>query len=266
MIKNVSIIYELKREKSNVIEALRKYLKEKNINFLINKVEKGSQLIITLGGDGLLLYAARNFFKFKIPILGINLGGLGFLAEIEKDRLFDDINNILSQNYNVEERTMLIARLKRKEKVLIKALAINDFVIRNTSFSRVIELVLKINGQIIGNYLGDGIIIATPTGSTAYSLAAGGPIIYPTIKSIIITPICPHSLTLRPLVIPLDNIVEIKVCSKKAFLTGDGQEEYILQKNDTVEIKESKYKVKLVTSFEKNYFTILKTKFKWAQR
>ncbi len=216
-------------------------------------------LAIAAGGDGTFLYAASLIHSFGIPIMGINLGGLGFLTDIRKEEIKEVFKDIASRNYDIEERMMLHVKFGDKYDY-----ALNDVVV-SMEEGRMIEIEISINGDFITDLSGDGLIISTPTGSTAYSLASGGPILTPKTSGIIITPICPHTLTFRPLVI--DNDSEISLVTKnKSWIICDGQRKEILNINEIINIKKSNQSLKVIRVKGKNYFQTLRDKLLWGNR
>jgi NAD+ kinase len=227
-----------------------------------------TDMIIVLGGDGTLLSVARHIGDRNVPILGINLGGLGFITEISRDGIFTALEKVMAGDYEIEERMMLSALVIRHGERFAHFIALNDIVINKGALARITEIEVYVNKSYITTYKADGLIISTPTGSTAYSLAAGGPILYPSLNSIILTPICPHTLTNRPLVLPDDMVVEtiLKSESEDVFLTLDGQVGFALNKNDMVEIRKAECRTRLIIPPGRDYFKILRTKLKWGER
>lgn len=223
--------------------------------------DKYADAVMTFGGDGTILSAVRYVSNNEIPILGINVGKLGFLAEYSNKMIDRAINDLLTGNYRVVDRTMLSTNINGEP-----IYALNDFVIEKLSSSRMITLHTYSDEHFVGSYRADGLIINTPTGSTAYSLACGGPIIAPSARVICITPISPHSLTFRPLVIPDENQVRIIVesPSNEAKFVADGQVEKILKNNDEVKISLADYKVKLIKPMQSSYYDVLRAKLLWA--
>ena len=225
-------------------------------------------MVIVFGGDGTMLGVTRLIGDRGVPILGVNLGGLGFITEVNRDELFDVIDKMLSGNCSIEERIMLTARVNRNGKAAADFTVLNDVVINKGALARIIELETYISGNYVTTFKADGLIIATPTGSTAYSLAAGGPILYPTLNSIVLTPICSHTLTNRPIVLP-DNVtvlVTLRSASEDVYLTLDGQIGFSLQRDDTVEIMKAAYTTRLLIPSQRDYFHVLRTKLKWGER
>ncbi|MCI0469603.1 MAG: NAD(+)/NADH kinase [Nitrospirae bacterium] len=227
-----------------------------------------SDLIIVLGGDGTMLGVARLIGNRDVPILGINLGGLGFITEINRDEIFDAVEKVLSGKCSTEKRIMLSASVFRHGSRIADFIVLNDVVINKGALARIIDLETYIGGSYVTTFKADGLIISTPTGSTAYSLSAGGPILYPTLNSLILTPICPHTLTNRPIVLPDDFIIEIimKSDSEDVFLTLDGQVGFSLKKDDMVQAKKADFTTRLLIPCERDYFHTLRTKLKWGER
>ncbi len=226
------------------------------------------EMLIVLGGDGTLLSAARHVADAHtdVPIFGVNLGSLGFMAEVSLDELYDNLEKAIAGRLENEERMMLSASVIRSGKRLARYRVLNDAVINKGALARMMELRISVNDSHLTTLRADGLIVATPTGSTAYSLSAGGPIIHPTIHCFVVTPICPHTLSNRPIALP-DTVV-VAVCltsmSEDVSLTLDGQIGFPLVPNDVVEIKRSRYKMKLIKHPAKSYYDILRTKLKWG--
>ena len=218
-------------------------------------------LVITIGGDGTLLKAARFYAPKKTPILGINLGRLGFLAQANIDEIEDSIEKLIKGEYRIESRMMLSAFNDN-------VLALNDIVIKGDSFSRTSKLFLSINDKVVCDYLADGIIISTPTGSTAYTLSAGGPVLVPGLNAIVIVPICAHTLTARPLVIPAEEEIKITSCKtcNKLKMSADGQDTIDISKDDCVVIKKSNIEARLIILEKENngFYSILREKLQWG--
>jgi NAD+ kinase len=231
-----------------------------------NEIPSKSDIVIVFGGDGTLLSVARLVGDLGVPILGINLGGLGFITEINRSEIRKEINKVFSGKYALEERIMLLADVYRGSKRVIHQNALNDVVLHKSALSRMFELDIAINDQYVSTFRADGLIISTPTGSTAHSLSAGGPILYPTLESFLITPICPHTLTSRPIVLPDTFVLEVTIKSgDDVYLTLDGQVGSPLKVNDRIVIKKADYKTKFLVLHDKDYFRILKTKLKWGE-
>lgn len=225
-------------------------------------------LIIVLGGDGTLISVARRVGHQAVPILGINLGRLGFLTEVTQAELPEMLDRLVSGDYQVSDRMMLDASIRRNGEVVGSYTVLNDVVINKGALARIIDMATSIDGRHLSTYKADGLIVSTPTGSTGYNLAAGGPIIYPEINSLVITPICPHMLTNRPIVVWSKSVIEIEVKFENdvVFFTADGQVGRKLLPGDIVEVRRSQIRTKLVTSPSKDYFEILRTKLSWGER
>ncbi|HZK41000.1 MAG TPA: NAD(+)/NADH kinase [Atribacterota bacterium] len=230
------------------------------------KFLKEVDLIISLGGDGTLLRAARLAAAEDLPVFGVNLGGLGFLTQIGINDLEKSLEKLYQGRYFLDERMMLNCTVKRREEEIVKFTALNDVVIGKGAFARIICLATYVNNDYVITYSADGLVVSTPTGSTAYSLSAGGPILNPNINSIILTPICPHTLSARPLIISENDQVKIKLESseEKVMVTIDGQEGFVLKPKDEVIIKKSDHKARLITFKEKSFYAILREKLRWS--
>jgi NAD+ kinase len=235
-----------------------------------SKAELGrkSDLLITFGGDGTLLSVARHAPE-HVPIIGVNMGTLGFLTEIRVDEFPRVLDRVLAGEYNVEPRVAFevsVSGPTRDSSVRYRVL--NDCAINKSAVARIIEMRVSVAGLFVSTFRGDGLIIATPTGSTAYNLSAGGPIIYPTMNAVVLTPICPHMLTNRPLVLPDELDIEIRLTTPDArdiFLSLDGQEGFEIGDSDAICIRKSEERVLLVQSPDKNYFDVLRNKLKWGE-
>jgi len=229
-------------------------------------VADSSQLLLVLGGDGTMLAAARLAASRNIPILPINMGSLGFLTSFTLDELYPALEDTLTGRSSISQRVMLQVQLERAGSVIENQSALNDAVINKGALARMIELHLIINSEFVCRYRADGLIVATPTGSTAYSLSAGGPIVHPAVESFVITPICPHMLSDRPLVIRDSSSIEMKLSAdtESVFLTLDGQRGIPLQSADRVRISRAKEPLKLIQPPKKSYFDILRSKLKWG--
>jgi NAD+ kinase len=227
-----------------------------------------ADLLIVLGGDGTLLSAARLAAERKVPILAVNLGGLGFLTTVSQDEIYVMLEEIFSNQHRISERVMLEAEIVRGGAVIRRQIALNDAVLNKAALARIMDLELRIDGQYVTTYKADGLILSTPTGSTAYSLAAGGPIVYPIVEAFVVTPICPHTLTNRPLVIPDSAKIEIdfKAENDSVFLTLDGQIGVELFQGDRIQLCKAPEKLYLVRPARKRYYEILRNKLKWGER
>ncbi|MBW1668306.1 MAG: NAD(+)/NADH kinase [Deltaproteobacteria bacterium] len=284
-IHSVGIIYKYNFPPARKeAEALQKWLKDRGVTAVSEEMsKKGSpgasletfqsipadiELLIVLGGDGTLLGAARKVAKRGIPILGVNVGGLGFLTEIPVKRLYPAIEKMLEASLEVEARLMLETRVLRSGEEACRVLVLNDVVINKGALARIIDLDVYINEEFLTTFRADGLIVSTPTGSTAYNLSAGGPVLYPTMTSFILTPICPFTLTNRPIILPDSHRVSIKLpketAGEKVSLTFDGQVGFDLLQGDEIIIRTSERKIKLVKSPDQTYFEILREKLMWG--
>jgi len=225
-----------------------------------------ADLLIVLGGDGTMLAGARLLEGRPVPILGVNVGGLGFLTEITPDEIYDALQDIFSDAFQQEERLMLRSRIIRHGQQVGGASVLNDVVLSKGTLTRMVQMQVSINHQLVTSLRGDGLIISTPTGSTAYSLSSGGPILNPSVHALILTPICPHTLTNRPIVIPQDAQVEVVITSKEegAMATFDGQVGIALHHSDIVEIRAAEHKMKLVRFPDRTFYAVLREKLKWG--
>jgi NAD+ kinase len=228
-----------------------------------------ADILLVFGGDGTLISVARRMVQKSIPILGINMGQLGFLTEIKKNEIFEQLTLVLKGKFEISERALLECTLKRKGKTLIKAPFVNDVVLSKGSIARIFDLKILCDGNEVTQFKGDGLIVSTPTGSTAYNLAAGGPIVSPAVEALILTPICPHSLTQRPLILPDQS----KICvvpqtkSDSIHLTLDGQTSIELHSGDEIFVtRYKKHLIKLIHSKNRDYFSILREKLKYGFR
>jgi len=225
-----------------------------------------ADLLITFGGDGTLLSVARHA-PDSVPILGVNMGTLGFLTEVAVDEFPDMLERVLTGDYSAEPRVTfeVVVRGTKRDHRTYRVL--NDATINKSALARIVEMEVKVSGTLVSNFRADGLIVSTPTGSTAYNLSAGGPIVYPSMGAILITPICPHMLTNRPIVLPDSFDVEISITTQRQeiFLTLDGQEGLPIGENDRVCVRKSPATVLLVQSPGKDYFQVLRKKLKWGE-
>ncbi len=239
---------------------------EESSKYEVGTTTEPLDLVVVLGGDGTLLKAARLYGHLDAPILGVNLGGLGFLTEISMDEFRLLFDGILQGDYQTENRMVLTAGIIRAGEAHPVIPFLNDVVINKGALARIIDLETSIGGQFVTSYRGDGLIVATPTGSTAYNLSAGGPILHPSLKTILITPICPFTLTNRPIILQDDAVIDIRLGSKasEVWLTFDGQVGYPLEAEDLVRVQKAGKTIRLIKTPFKNYFEILRTKLKWG--
>lgn len=224
--------------------------------------------VIVLGGDGTFLSAARAFFGRNIPLLGFNLGHLGFLMENDVEMVDEVLTKLLAGDYRIEERMMLEGRVFRNKKQIHGFVGLNDIVINKGAFSRLIEIKVYIENDLFITYPGDGLIVATPTGSTAYSLSAGGPIINPGIESLIITPICPHMISSRSIIIGADEEISLEMArpQQKAVITIDGQEGVALGKKDIIKVRKAAEKTKLIRFADWSYYRLLASRIQQMKK
>lgn len=233
------------------------------------KPELPSQVdaLLVLGGDGTLLSMARLVGDLKVPILGVHLGGLGFLTPLTVAELFPALEALVRGDLVVEERMMLTARVSRQGERLTEYAALNDVVITKSAMSRIISLDVAVGGQFATAYRADGLIVSTPTGSTAYSLSAGGPIVFPTMDGVVLTPICSHTLTNRPIVLPGGVVIAVTLLTDQdVMLTLDGQVGFALKQSDIVEIRQSAARIRLLRTAQAHFFSVLRTKLRWQER
>ena len=230
------------------------------------EISQQADLLIVLGGNGTLLSVARTAHPHDVPILAVNLGSLGFLAEISLDELYPTLENILAGKFEVENRMLLNACIWRNGRKVEDHNVLNDVVINKGVVARVINLQVLVNGQYMTSYRADGLIIATPTGSTAYSLSAGGPIIHPSMHTLVLSPICPFTLTNRSILIPDQSIIQVKLVAEydDVRITLDGQEGYDMKAEDILEIQKTKTTLQLIRGPNKNYYQILREKLHWG--
>lgn len=267
----------------NVLPGLMSWLKERNIavqpddqtaeylgcpGIERKRVADDCQLVIVLGGDGTLLSAARAVGGRDIPLFAVNMGGLGFLTAITLDELYPELERALRGEHRIAKRRMLHCELWRADAKIAEYEALNDVVITKSSIARMIDVEIRVALHFVAKYRADGLIVATPTGSTAYSLSAGGPIMFPTVNALCITPICPHMLTYRPVLVPDDMAIHIvsRAENDSAFLTIDGQVGGPLQRDDTVMCRRSEKTVKLIRPPRMMFFDVLREKLSWGER
>lgn len=260
----ISIVYNKKvTDAADVANHTLKVLKNSGLQAIVDIApfpDYNASLVITVGGDGTLLKAARFCAPKGIPVLGINLGRLGFLAQLNPDEIPELPVQLIERQYFIQNRMMLSS--------FNDILALNDIVIKGDTFSRTSKLFLSINDRVVCDYLADGIIISTPTGSTAYTLSAGGPVIMPDVEAVVIVPICPHTLTARPLVIPASEKISISSCKSctKLKLSADGQETIDVDFDKPITIEKSSIMAKLVILKKENngFYSILRKKLQWG--
>jgi len=220
--------------------------------------------LVSFGGDGTLISTVRKSFDFDIPILGVYAGNLGFLADLSLDELDGFVQKMIQDRYRVDERAMLEATVIKNSKK-VKYYAFNDIVLTRTRVSNMIHIETLVDSRSFNTYYGDGVIVSTPTGSTAYNLSAGGPVLFPMSNVFALTPICPHSLTQRPVVLPGKFAIEMKTSEERALIIIDGQDMHELELGESVHIKLATKTVKLIHKEEYNYFDVLKEKLRWGE-
>jgi NAD+ kinase len=232
-----------------------------------HQVAAEADLLLVLGGDGTILAAAREAFVHGIPILPINMGSLGFLTSFTVEELYSGLEEVLAGGGTIDERVLLQVQRVHDGEVKESQAVLNDAVVHKGTLARMIELELFIEGSFVCRYRADGLIVATPTGSTAYSMSAGGPIVHPSVESILITPICPHTLSDRPVVVADTSQIELRVSqsSDAVLLTLDGQTGVTLEVGDLIRIARASQRLKLIQPRNKNYFEILRSKLKWGE-
>lgn len=282
-IKKIGIIANIKKEKSRGYTlSLRDWLLGRGLEVFLEKgvaemigEDKGMErkalvaavdLLVVFGGDGTILRTARFALGFATPIIGINLGDFGYLTEVNLNEIYEALEIILRGDCQMDRRMMLDAVINDQEGEGVIHTVLNDVVINRAHLSRIVELETYINGRYLITYKADGLIVSTPTGSTAYSLSAGGPIVFPEQEAIIINPICPHTLTNRPIILPAGACVKVVLYTKEqgATLTLDGQVSFALKNGDTLIIKKSNHVTTLVSSPHRDYLEILRTKLGWG--
>jgi NAD+ kinase len=259
-------------EASETAHYVERFLQGKGLEVLTDEAEAGrsADLVVVLGGDGTLIHAARLLAGRPAPIVGVNMGGLGFMTEVPQSEMYATLDLILAGKATVSERMKFRVHLHKAgegDRRALDAEVLNDVVIAKSALSRMAELDTRYGGNYLTTYKADGVIVATPTGSTAYSLAANGPILFPTMRGAIVAPICPHTLTQRPVVVPDDEDVQILLMNDtEVFLTLDGQSGMPLERGDRVQVKQSSNRVLLVRNPHMDFFGILRAKLRWGER
>lgn len=283
MIRTVALVAKYEEPKAAEMASwLVPWLKEKGKRVLVeaglarlggrscskNEMARRADLIVVLGGDGTLLSIARLVERPDVPILGVNLGGLGFITEVAIDELETVLAKTLAGDFSVEKRMTLEIQVQSKRRTTKRFRVLNDAVITKGARARIIDLETYVGKEYLCTYRADGLIISTPTGSTAYSLAAGGPILYPSLGAIVLSPICPHTLTNRPIVVSSKSTIRVSLRSSgdTVFLSPDGQQGVLLNNGDVVEVRDYKAPISLVKAPSRSYFEVLRTKLKWGER
>jgi NAD+ kinase len=224
-------------------------------------------LILVLGGDGTMISTARMIEDLEVPVLGVNYGGLGYLTEFRIEELYSALESILAGNFRLDKRVMLRTLHQRGDQIINSHRVLNDVVINKSALARIIEIEAYLNDQFVNSFRADGLIVSTPTGSTAYNLSAGGPVIFPSMNAIVITPICPFTLSNRPIVVPDDALIELrlKTDQEDVALTLDGQVGFPLKVDDRVVIQKSRTTFNLIQPSNRNYFDVLRDKLRWGR-
>lgn len=272
----IAFTYNAKNPSANqLMQAMAAYMRTKGAKILEHRGADGIPLTdihncdftgcdacVTLGGDGTLLATTRRVAEFGVPLFGVNMGQVGFLSSVEKDRAFDALDCLLEGKYTIQERLMLVATLHRDGKILTTCSAFNDIVVSSGINSRAVTLDLSIDGEAINSYNADGIIMSTPTGSTGYSLSAGGPIVMEGLDVTLITPVCPHSFFSRPILASADSQVEIINRSEAmaASLTADGQFRFTLERDDVITVSRAPHRARMIRFNGDSYFQRIKRK------
>ena len=270
--RRVGIVHKLSsREAAETAVLVSQFLKGRGVEVTSEEGEIGrtAELVIVLGGDGTLIHAATLLEGRAAPILGCNLGNLGFMTEVPQGELFTALEEVLCGNARVSERMKLRVHLHRNGAAerAVDVEVLNDVVLAKGALSRMVELEIRCGGTFVSTLRGDGIIVATPTGSTAYALSAAGPIMDPTMRGVLLAPICPHTLTQRPLVVPDDKSVELWIRNDTdVYMTLDGQKGIKLQRGDRVQAKQSQNRVLLVRNPHLDFYGILRAKLRWGER
>ncbi len=273
--KEKAVEYTLQLKEWAVRKGLEVYLDEKIAakmgeprGFERHEIASRVDMAVVFGGDGTLLNAARSLRGHDVPILGINLGGFGYLTVVNLNEMITAMEMVLREEYRVEERMMLDASVTRDNEQVSEHTVLNDVVINQGQLCRLVELETFVDERYLTTFKADGLIVSTPTGSTAYSLSAGGPIVFPQLDSIIVNPICPHTLTNRPVILPASATIKIASWTEAgaATLTLDGQVSFIMNRGDVVTVRKSKYCTKLIVSTHREYLEILRSKLGWGGR
>jgi NAD+ kinase len=283
-IRRIGIVANTDKERSpECVARLRQWLLERGLEVFLDEGIAGvmsgmtgisrkelaarADLLVVFGGDGTMLRTARSVAEFDIPIVGINTGGLGYLTEVNLNEMTDAMEQILQGDFTTEKRMMLDVLIRRRGRDPVReSYVLNDVVFNRADLSRIVELETEVDGRFLTTFKADGLIIATPTGSTAYSLSAGGPIVFPEQDSIVLNPICPHTLSNRPIILPDTAVMKVTLWSKEAGATVslDGQTTFTLRAGDSVTVRKSPFVTTLVASPHRDYLEILRTKLGWG--
>jgi len=275
MIKKVAVVSNIKKTGAvELRDKIKKWLASRDLEIMEAESEtvtteiQSAELVICLGGDGTILSVARKIKGATVPILGVNLGRLGFLTEVKVDEVFEELNNVLLGQFQTEERLMLACDIANDSgKIKRRFSALNDVTISREGLTRLLFVEVMISGEPFTSFRGDGLIVSTPTGSTAYSLSAGGPIVHPKLEVLIITPICPHASSLRPFVVGADEKIAVRIQTtykgEKALLTADGQENFEIDDSFNVKITRAEGAARLIKSSKRSYISALRENFKF---
>ena len=269
------VVNQKKAGATELLTQLRTWLSKRDTEVLdtttlaVDEILRDVSLVICLGGDGTFLSVADQMKDRAVPILGVNLGSLGFITEVKQNEIFEELNAFFLGHYKIEERLMLSCSAKsERQKRERRFIALNDIVISREGLTRLLFLEVLVSGERLARFSGDGVIVATPTGSTAYSLSAGGAIVHPKLEALIVTPICPHSLALRSMVVTGNERIVVKIQpddeNERALLTADGQEKLEIDDSFIVEIMRSNTPLKLIKSSKRSYFGTLRENFKFS--
>ncbi len=272
--RRIGIVHKLtSAEAAETAVYVGQFLRGKGVEVITDEAETArvAELVVVLGGDGTLIHAASLLNGRQVPIIGVNMGSLGFMTEVPQSEMYPMLDAVLSGRAQMSERMKLRVHLHRGGAGHARELdteVMNDVVIAKGALARMVEFDTSFGAHYVTTYKADGIIVATPTGSTAYSLAANGPLVYPSMRGVVIAPICPHTLTQRPLVVPDDESINIVLMSDsgEVYLTLDGQSGVPLERGDRVQVKSSKNRVLLVRNPNIDYFGILRAKLRWGER
>ncbi len=254
------------RDKTVILDTpTKEELRTNTRNTQRTQIAQEADLLLVLGGDGTMLHAARLVEMRSVPILGVNIGGLGFLTETTVDGIYDSLTLILEGKYLIEKRLMLRSQIERREKIIGEGAALNDVVVNKGHLARMIATKVSINESFVTNLRGDGLIIATPTGSTGYSLSANGPVLDPSLNVFTLNPICPHTLSHRPFIAPSHVSISVTLTSQEeAMATLDGQVGFTIMENDTIRIGASNHQAHLIRFPGRSYYDVLRNKLKWG--
>jgi NAD+ kinase len=270
--RRVGIVHKQKSvEAAETVPYVEQFLRQKGLEVIVDEPRIGADadLVVVLGGDGTLIHAASLLHGRPVPILGVNMGSLGFMTEVPQSEMYPVLEHVISGKATMSRRIKLRVHLHRQGETapVVDGEVLNDVVIAKDALAPMCELDTRMSGTYVTTYKADGVIVATPTGSTAYSLAANGPILLPTMRGLIVAPICPHTLTQRPLVLPDDERVEIFLINEsEIYLTLDGQKGHRLERGDRVQVKQSNNAVFIVNNPNIDFFGILRKKLRWGER